>query len=113
MTGTFLMAAGLGAVVFLNAAIAFIHINDVTDAERPHETRASANAAAPHAPRAVSPAQPAMSSGPAEVKLAQQTSPQEPLTFPVLGWYALPQEPEELPMDVVMKKPAKNRSAAA
>lgn len=34
MAGTHLMAAGLGAVVLLNAAIAFIHINEATDSDR-------------------------------------------------------------------------------
>jgi hypothetical protein len=40
-----------------------------------------------------------------EARPAQQTT--DPLNFPVLGWYALPPEAEELPMDVAMKKPSK------
>ena len=104
MTGTFLMAAGLGAVVFLNAAIAFIHINEAAGVDRQREPRAGANAAAAHT-RPASPAHPAMNAGPAEMRPAQQTA--EQLNFPVLGWYALPQEAEELPMDVAMKKPSK------
>jgi hypothetical protein len=55
--------------------------------------------------------------GNAEIKPAHrtdstaQTTPKEQLNFPVLGWYALPPEDgEELPPEVAMKKPAKSRA---
>ncbi len=44
MAGTYLMAAGLGAVVLLNAAIAFIHIHGANEADRLQDTRTDGQA---------------------------------------------------------------------
>jgi hypothetical protein len=54
MAGTYLMAAGMGAVVLLNAAIAFIHINEAADPDRTPATKTDGKATAPHALRTVS-----------------------------------------------------------
>ena len=110
MLGTYDMAAGLGVVALMNAVIAIAHIGVPLGLNRArkdaHPAEASRNQAA-------------MSSGNVELKVANQsgaapsaqTKPvKEPLTFPVIGWYAPPMEAEELPLDVVMKKPAKNRA---
>ena len=46
MAGTYFMAAGLGAVVLLNAFIAFIHINEAGDSERARNTKPDAKTTA-------------------------------------------------------------------
>jgi len=57
MAGTYLMAAGLGAIVLLNAAIAFIHINEATDSERARDTKTDGKPTAPYSLRTVTPTQ--------------------------------------------------------
>ena len=56
MSGTYFMAAGLGAVVLLNAAIAFIHINEAAHSDRVRhddDTKTAGKPAAPYALRTV------------------------------------------------------------
>jgi hypothetical protein len=55
MIGTYVMAAGLGAVVLLNAAVAFIHINEAarSDRARDDETKTAGKSATPYALRTV------------------------------------------------------------
>jgi hypothetical protein len=110
MIGTYHMAAGLGAVALMNAAIAMVHIGAPAGSDRAHKNAHEADASRNPV---------AMSMGNVELKVTQQSggapsaqtkSPKEPLTFPVLGWYAPPAEVEELPLDVAMKKPTKNRA---
>jgi hypothetical protein len=108
MMSTYDMAAGLGVVALMNAVIAMVHIGAPVAADRVH--KAAHQADANRSPVA-------MSIGNVELKVSQQdatptaqTKSKEPLTFPVLGWYAPPMEAEELPLDVAMKKPAKNRA---
>jgi hypothetical protein len=54
MAGTYLMAAGMGAVVLLNAVIAFIHINEAADSDRAPATKTDGKTTPPHALRTVS-----------------------------------------------------------
>ena len=53
MAGTYLMAAGLGAVVLLNAAIAFIHISGANESDRSRDTKTDGKTAQ-HGLRSVS-----------------------------------------------------------
>lgn len=61
MSGNYLMAAGLGAVVLLNAAIAFIHIKEPARSGRAHDegSKTDGQKTAPYALRAVKPSEPA------------------------------------------------------
>jgi hypothetical protein len=110
MIGTYHIAAGLGAVALMNAAIAMVHIGMPVDTDRARNDAhqgTNRNSAA-------------LTSSNVEIKVAassdnvpptQTKSPKEPLNFPVLGWYApTPMDGDDLPMDAVMKKPAKSRA---
>ena len=61
MSGNFLTAAGLGAVVLLNAAIAFIHIKEPAGSGRAHDDdrKTDGQKSAPYALRTVKPNEPA------------------------------------------------------
>lgn len=99
--GTYEMAAGLGVVALMNAVIAVVHIG------MPGATDRTARKAGTGR----------MSPGNVENKPAHQAgapaaqaTPKEPLNFPVLGWYSLPEEAEDLPPEAAAKKPAKSRA---
>ncbi len=108
MTGSSGMALGLGVVALMNAVIAFIHISSPVAAHDAHQVARIADAPVNQVP---------MNSGNIELQAAGAPAPQiqtaqEPLNFPVMGWYALPEEFDDLPPEIPLKKPAKNRSAA-
>jgi hypothetical protein len=99
--GTYDMAAGLGVVALMNAVIAIVHIG------APMPDRAARKAVAGRNQTSNSESKPAHRT---DSTSAAQTQAKEPLNFPVLGWYALPEEAEELPPEVAAKKPAKGRA---
>jgi hypothetical protein len=53
MSGTYFMAAGLGVVALLNAAIAFIHISEAAGSDRAHDDTKITGKPAPYALRTV------------------------------------------------------------
>jgi hypothetical protein len=99
--GTYDMAAGLGVVALMNAVIAIVHIGV------PMPDRAARKAVVGRSQTGNVENKPAHRTDSTSVT---QTQPKEPLNFPVLGWYSLPEETEDLPPEVAAKKPAKSRA---
>jgi hypothetical protein len=100
--GTYDMAAGLGIVALMNAIVAIVHIGVPSMSDR-----AARNAVAGRNQTGNVENKPAHRTNNTS---AEQPQPKEPLNFPVLGWYSLPEEAEDLPPEVAAKKPAKSRA---
>ncbi len=106
MIGTSDMALGLGVVALMNAAIAFVHIKSPVEAPRAHQVARTVDAPGNRIPTKSS----NLELQTAAVPAPQAQAAKEPLNFPVMGWYALPDEFEDLPPEIGLKKPVKNRA---
>lgn len=108
MLGTYAMAAGLAAVVVMNAVVAFIHIGSAPDRANEKATEADATDS-----------RPAMSASNVELKAAntgvgvtpaQTMTAKDSLNFPVIGWYSMPEDFEDEVPPEVAKKAGKSRA---
>lgn len=106
LLGTYTMAAGLAAVVMMNAAVAFIHI--VTTLDAANETLSKSDIIASRLAMSAANVELNAANSGADVTTMQMPA-KDSLNFPVMGWYSLPEDVEDVPPEIA-KKAAKSRA---